>query len=93
MIKCRKEKERERTMEEKENLSEKLATLKKEKDAVILAHYYVDGEVQALADHVGDSYYLAKLATTLPQKNIILCGVNFMGESAKLLNPNKNVVL
>lgn len=93
MIKCRKEKERERTMEEKENLSEKLATLKKEKDAVILAHYYVDGEVQALADHVGDSYYLAKLATTLPQKNIILCGVNFMGESAKLLNPNKNVIL
>lgn len=91
MIKCRKEKEREKTMEE--NVKEKLETLKKEKNAVILAHYYVDGEVQALADYVGDSYYLAKLATTLPQETIILCGVNFMGESAKLLNPDKNVIL
>lgn len=91
MIKFEIEKERKKIM--KENTLEKLETLKKEKNAVILAHYYVDGEVQALADYVGDSYYLAKLATTLPQETIILCGVNFMGESAKLLNPEKNVIL
>lgn len=75
------------------NIVEKLENLKKEKNAVILAHYYVNGEAQALADYVGDSYYLAKLATTLPQKTILLCGVNFMGESAKLLNPDKTVIL
>lgn len=72
MIKFEIEKERKKIM--KENTLEKLETLKKEKNAVILAHYYVDGEVQALADYVGDSYYLAKLATTLPQETIILCG-------------------
>ena len=89
MIKFEIEKERKKI----KNTLEKLETLKKEKNAVILAHYYVDGEVQALADYVGDSYYLVKLATTLPQETIILCGVNFMGESAKLLNPEKNVIL
>lgn len=75
------------------NTLKKLEILKKKKNAVILAHYYVDGEVQALADYVGDSYYLAKLATTLPHETIILCGVNFMGESAKLLNSDKKVIL
>ena len=67
--------------------------LKKEKDVVILAHYYVDDEVQKVADYVGDSYYLSKIATTVPQKTILFCGVTFMGESAKLLNPNKKVLL
>ena len=76
-----------------EQLLERLNALKQEKNAVILAHYYVDGEVQAAADYVGDSFYLAKLATTLEQSVIVLCGVNFMGESAKLLNPEKTVIL
>ncbi len=67
--------------------------LKEERDAVILAHYYVDGEVQAIADYVGDSYALAKLATTVPQKVILFCGVLFMGESAKILNPEKTVIM
>lgn len=67
--------------------------LKKQRDAVILAHYYVAPEVQAVADYVGDSFYLAKLAKSLPQQTIVLCGVEFMGESAKLLNPTKTVLL
>lgn len=67
--------------------------LKKEKDVVILAHYYVEDEVQEIADYVGDSYYLSKIATTVPQKTILFCGVTFMGESAKLLNPDKKVLL
>ena len=65
----------------------------KEKDAVILAHYYVDGPVQEIADFVGDSYYLAKKATTVSERVIIFCGVSFMGESAKILNPDKKVVM
>ncbi len=72
---------------------ETIKQLKKEKNAVILAHYYVDGEVQAIADYVGDSYYLSKLATTLPEDVIIFCGVQFMGESAKILNPEKTVIM
>lgn len=75
------------------NTIEEIQKLKKEKNAVILAHYYVDGEVQAIADYVGDSYYLSKLATTLSEDTIIFCGVNFMGESAKLLNPKKKVIM
>ncbi len=68
-------------------------TLKAERDAVILAHYYVQPEVQAVADYIGDSFYLAKLAVDLPAKIIVLAGVEFMGESAKLLNPDKVVLL
>lgn len=75
------------------NQIEEIKKLKEEKDAVILAHYYVDGEVQAIADYVGDSYALSKLATTLSAKNIIFCGVKFMGESAKILNSQKTVVM
>ena len=67
--------------------------LKREKDVAILAHYYVDGEVQKIADYVGDSFYLSKVATSLKQKNILFCGVRFMGESAKLLSPDKRVVM
>lgn len=77
-------------MENKE-LKEQINTLKKEKDAVILAHYYVDGEVQKIADYVGDSFYLSKAATKLEQKNIVFCGVKFMGESAKLLIREKQL--
>ncbi|MDF2686810.1 MAG: Quinolinate synthetase [Clostridia bacterium] len=71
----------------------KINELKKEKDVVILAHYYVNDEVQAIADYVGDSYYLSKIATTVPQKTILFCGVKFMGESAKILNPDKTVIM
>ncbi len=74
-------------------LLEAIDCLKCDRDAVVLAHYYVAPEVQAVADYVGDSFYLAKLAKSLPQQTIVLCGVEFMGESAKLLNPNKTVLL
>lgn len=70
-----------------------LEDLKRRNDAVVLAHYYVAPEVQAAADYVGDSFYLAKLAVKLPQKTIVLAGVEFMGESVKLLNPSKTVLL
>ena len=60
---------------------------------MILAHYYVRPEVQALADYIGDSYFLSKKATELDNKTIVLCGVTFMGESAKLLNPDKTVLM
>lgn len=72
---------------------EQIGSLKKEKDAVILAHYYVDGEVQQIADFVGDSYFLAKKATEVSAELIIFCGVSFMGETAKILNPEKRVVM
>ncbi len=68
-------------------------TLKKEKNAVILAHYYVADEVQALADYVGDSYYLAKIAKNTTADVLVFCGVSFMGESAKILNPDKTVLM
>ena len=72
---------------------EKIEKLKKERDAVILAHYYVNEEVQRLADYVGDSYYLSKIAAESPHKTIVFCGVFFMGESAKILSPDKTVLL
>jgi len=76
-----------------ENLTNKIEKLKKQKDAVILAHYYVNDEVQAIADYVGDSYYLSKMAVSVPEKVIIFCGVTFMGESAKILSPEKTVIM
>ena len=74
-------------------MKDQIAKLKKEKDAVILAHYYVDGEVQEIADYVGDSYFLAEIATKVSESVILFCGVSFMGESAKILNPKKKVVM
>ena len=59
--------------------------LKKEKNAVILAHYYVDEDVQDVADYIGDSFYLSKVATKVSQDRIIFAGVEFMGESAKII--------
>lgn len=76
-----------------DSIKEKIERLKREKDVVILAHYYVDGKVQELADFVGDSYFLAKKATEIAKKNILFCGVSFMGESAKILNPDKRVIM
>lgn len=78
---------------EQEDLNIQIQRLKKEKDAVILAHYYVNEEVQNIADYIGDSYYLSELAVKLPNKVICFAGVRFMGESAKLLNPEKTVLL
>ena len=74
-------------------VKERINRLKEEKDAVILAHYYVNDEVQEIADYVGDSYFLSKLATEVPQKTIVFCGVSFMGESARILNPEKTVLM
>lgn len=75
------------------NYIDRINQLKKEKNAVIMAHYYVDGEIQKIADEVGDSYYLSKKASETDADKIILCGVSFMGESAKILNPDKEVYL
>lgn len=71
----------------------RIKELKEKHDAVILAHYYVDGDVQAVADYVGDSFFLAKTATKIKAKTIVFAGVSFMGESAKILNPEKKVVM
>ncbi len=75
------------------SIKEKFKKLKEKNDVVILAHYYVDGEVQEIADYVGDSFFLAKVATTVKQQTILFCGVSFMGESAKILNPQKKVIM
>lgn len=72
---------------------EKIQELKREKNAVILAHYYVDEDVQKCADYIGDSFYLAKVATKVDAERIIFAGVEFMGESAKMLNPTKRVFM
>lgn len=74
-------------------LTEQIMRLKKEKNAIILAHFYVDEEVQKVADYVGDSYYLSKVASETKADWIIFAGVEFMGESAKLLNPSKRVFM
>ncbi|MDD3362027.1 MAG: quinolinate synthase NadA [Hespellia sp.] len=74
-------------------LAEEITKLKQEKNAVILAHYYVPGDVQEIADYVGDSFYLSKVATKLENQTIIFAGVEFMGESAKILNPEKRVFM
>lgn len=67
--------------------------LKKEKNAVILAHYYEDGDIQDIADYVGDSFYLAKMGQQVQQDVILLAGVVFMAESVKILNPTKRVLV
>lgn len=79
-------------MEIKEMMQE-IERLKVEKNALILAHNYQIGEVQDVADVVGDSYTLAKYAQTTDKEVIVFCGVHFMAESAKILNPSKKVLL
>lgn len=75
------------------NITEEIQDLKREKNAVILAHYYVNPEIQEIADYIGDSYYLSKVAVDLKEQTIVFCGVSFMGESAKILNPDKTVLM
>src|ERR1700678_641568 len=75
------------------DLIAEIASLKAREDATILAHYYQDGEIQELADFTGDSLKLARAATTVPNRTIVFCGVHFMAETAKILNPDKRVLL
>ncbi|MBO5106444.1 MAG: quinolinate synthase NadA [Clostridia bacterium] len=74
-------------------MKNQIEQLKRAKNAVILAHYYAPAEVQEIADYVGDSFYLAKIAKQSNADIILFCGVQFMGESAKILSPNKKVLM
>lgn len=74
-------------------MKNQIEQLKKDKNAVVLAHYYAPAEVQEIADYVGDSFYLAKIAKQSAADIIVFCGVFFMGESAKILNPDKKVLM
>ena len=75
------------------DMMNRIKQLKEEKNAVILAHYYVDADVQEAADFIGDSFYLAKKAAETDADKIVFAGVEFMGESAKILNPTKHVYM
>jgi quinolinate synthase len=81
------------TAEDPWALMDEIEALKKEKDATILAHYYVDGEIQDIADFAGDSLQLARDATRVTTSTIVFSGVHFMAESAKILNPEKRVLI
>jgi len=76
-----------------EELEAEIHRLKRERNAVILAHYYQESELQDLADHVGDSLQLSQAAAKTQADVIAFCGVHFMAETAKILNPNKIVVV
>lgn len=75
------------------DLKEEIRRLKKEKKAVIMAHYYQKGEIQDVADYIGDSLALAQKATEIDADIIVLCGVHFMGETASILCPDKKVIV
>ena len=80
-------------IEEGIDLREEILRLKRERNAVIMAHYYQREEIQQLADYIGDSLALAQLAAKTDAPVIILCGVHFMGETAKILCPDKTVIV
>jgi quinolinate synthase len=75
------------------DLIDEIERLKREKDAVLLAHFYVDGEIQDIADFTGDSLKLARDAVKVTNSTIVFAGVHFMAESAKILNPSKKVLI
>src|SRR6516162_3662338 len=75
------------------DLIQEINDLKARESAVILAHYYQDSDIQQLADFTGDSLKLARSATMVPNPTIVFCGVHFMAETAKALNPDKRVLL
>lgn len=75
-----------------QSLIEEIKRLKAERHAAILAHYYTIPEIQDLADHVGDSLALARLATTVTEPVVVMCGVHFMAETVKMLAPEKTVL-
>src|ERR1700741_811472 len=75
------------------DILDEIKSLKRDKDATILAHYYQDGDIQELADFTGDSLKLARAATRVQTGTIVFCGVHFMAETAKMLNPKKRVLL
>lgn len=77
----------------KTELTSAIKKLKKEKNAVILAHYYQDDAIQEVADYLGDSLYLAQQAAKVENDIIIFAGVHFMAETAKIINPSKKVLL
>ncbi len=76
-----------------EQLKKKILQLKQEKNAAILAHYYTLPEIQEVADYVGDSLALAQQTTKLKNDLVVMCGVHFMGETVKILAPEKKVLL
>ncbi len=75
------------------DIYDEIEALKGREDATILAHYYQDGEIQEIADLTGDSLKLARAATKVESSTIVFCGVHFMAETAKMLNPGKRVLL
>ena len=83
--------------EEKDALKERIKALLKERNAVLVAHYYVDGDLQALAEETGgcvaDSLEMARYGTTTDAETLVVCGVRFMGETSKILNPEKRVLM
>jgi quinolinate synthase len=85
------------SVKEKAALSEKIKRLLKEQDAVLVAHYYVDGEIQILAEETGgtvaDSLEMARFGSQHPASTLVVAGVRFMGETAKILNPEKTVIM
>ena len=76
----------------KTKLKEEIKRIAKEKDAIILAHYYTVGDIQDIADFVGDSLALARKAAETDAKVMVMCGVHFMAETCKILSPEKLVL-